>query len=85
MTPDDAEFSNSDTTSCSGINQRIINFPYLLVCLAVSASEEGDGHGVAAATVGAGSWHGIYRGLPFEVHGPECVTVDIAFESCYSS
>ena len=32
---------------------------------------------MAAATVGAGSWHGIYRGLPFDVHGPECVTADI--------
>ena len=32
---------------------------------------------MAAATLGTGSWHGIYRGLPFDVHGPESVTADI--------
>ena len=82
MTPDDAEFSNSDTTSCSGINQRIIHF---LVCLPVSASEEGDGHGVAAATFGAGHGLGVYRGGKLYVKRLEGVAAVVAFEFGYSS
>ena len=85
MTPDDAEFSNSDTTSCSGINQRIIHFTYLHVCLPVSASEEGDGHGVAAAAFRAGHGLGVYRGGKLYVKRLESVAAVVAFEFGYSS
>ena len=85
LTPDETEFSNSDTTSCSGINQRIIHFPYRLVCLAVSASEEGDGHGVAAAAVGAGHGLGVCRGGKLYVKRLEGVAAVVAFEFCFSS
>ena len=85
-TPDDAEFSNnSDTSSCSGINQRIIHFPYLLVCLAVSASEEGDGHGVAAAAFRAGHGLGVCRGGKLYVKLLKGVAAVVAFEFCLSS
>ena len=64
----------------------IINFlPYLAIYPFGEKGEHGLWHSVAAATVGAGHRHGIYRGLPFDVHGPECVTADITFECCYSS
>ena len=64
----------------------IINFlPYLAIYPFGEKGEHGLWHSVAAATVGAGHRHGIYRGLPFDVHCPECVTADITFECCYSS
>ena len=85
LTPDETEFSNSDTTSCSGINQRIIHFPYRLVCLAVSASEEGDGHGVAAAAAGAGHRLGVCRGGKLYVKRLEGVAAVVAFEFGFSS
>ena len=64
----------------------IVDFlPYLAIYPFGEKGEHGLWHSVAAATVGAGHRHGIYRGLPFDVHGPECVTADITFECCYSS
>ena len=83
LTPDKTDFSNSDTTSCSGINQRII--PYRLICLLVSASEEGDGHGVAAAAAGAGHRLGVCRGGKLYVKRLEGVAAVVAFEFGYSS
>ena len=83
LTPDETDFSNSDTTSCSGINQRII--PYRLICLLVSASEEGDGHGVAAAAAGAGHGLGVCRGGKLYVKRLEGVAAVVAFEFCFSS
>ena len=81
LTPDKTDFSNSDTTSCSGINQRIIHFPYLHV----SASEEGDGHGVAAAAAGAGHGLGVCRGGKLYVKRLEGVAAVVTFEFCFSS
>ena len=61
------------------------HFPYLLVCLPVSASEEGDGHGVAAAAAGAGHRLGICRGGKLYVKRLEGVAAVVAFEFGYSS
>ena len=61
------------------------HFPYRLVCLPVSASEEGDGHGVAAAAFGAGHGLGVYRGGKLYVKRLEGVAAVVAFEFCFSS
>ena len=61
------------------------HFPYRLVCLPVSTSEEGDGHGVAAAAAGAGHRLGICRGGKLYVKRLEGVAAVVAFECFLSS
>ena len=75
---------NCQTIVCFSLY--IVDFlPYPAIYLFGEKGEQGLWHGVAAATVGTGSWHGICRGFTFDVHGLECVTTDITFECCYSS